>query len=270
MIADFYQYEFLSRALLAGILLGVLAPVVGQFLVVRRFSLLADTLSHVSLLGVALAVFFKFPIFLGALGSSLIGGFGMELLRRSGKVMSESILALFLSGSLASALVLLALSEGVNINLLSYLFGSIATVTASDLATLSILLILTFVFVSVGYRKLFLLSLDEDLAHVSGVSTTWYNTFFILLASAVVAGSITVVGALLIGALMIIPVLAAMQWRRSFLATLILSIVVAEASVLAGFLTSYRFDLPSGATIVLLALVIFIVSYLINNNETTS
>ncbi|MFZ1626207.1 MAG: metal ABC transporter permease [Candidatus Moraniibacteriota bacterium] len=264
MIADFYQYEFLSRALIAGALLGVLAPVVGQFLVVRRFSLLADTLSHVSLLGVALAVFFNFPIFLGALGSSMIGGFGMELLRRSGKVMSESILALFLSGSLAFALVLLALSNGVNINLLSYLFGSITTVTASDLATLSFLLILASIFVSVGYRKLFLLSLDEDLARASGVSAAWYNTLFILLASAVVAGSITVVGALLIGALMIVPVLAAMQWRRSFLTTLILGIGIAESSVIAGFLVSYRFDLPSGATIVLFSILGFAISYLAN------
>lgn len=264
MIADFFQYEFLSRAFFAGMLLGVLAPVVGQFLVVRRFSLLADTLSHVSLLGVALAVFFQLPIFLGALGSSLLGGLGMEFLRRSGKVMSESILALFLSGSLAAALVLLAISDGVSINLLSYLFGSITTVTDDDLVILSLLLFLASIFISLGYRKLFLLSLDEDLARASGVSVDRYNILFILLASAVVAGSITVVGALLIGALMIVPVLAAMQWRRSFLTTLILSIGIAELSVLAGFFTSYEFDLPSGATIVLFSLLAFIVSYVSN------
>jgi len=264
MITDFYQYDFLSRALIAGLLLGVLAPLIGQFLVVRRFSLLADTLSHVSLLGVALAVFFQFPIFIGALATSLIGGLGMEALRRSGKVMSESILALFFSGSLASALVLLTVSDGVSINLLSYLFGSITTVTATDLAILFVLLIAAFIFLSFGYRKLFLLSLDEDLARVSGVSAVRYNMLFILLASAVVAGSITVVGALLIGALMIVPVLAAMQWQCSFLKTLFLSIGLAEAAVITGFLVSYQLDLPSGATIVLCTLLSFIISYLAN------
>jgi len=267
MITDFFQYEFLTRALIAGVLLGILAPVVGQFLVVRRFSLLADTLSHVSLLGVALAVFFKLPIFFGALGSSILGGLGMEFLRRSGKVMSESILALFLSGSLASALVLLAISDGVSINLLSYLFGSITTVTNTDLMILSLLLFVTCIFIFLGYRKLFLLALDEDLARVSGVSVDKYNVLFILLASAVVAGSITIVGALLIGALMIVPVLAAMQWRRSFLTTLLLSIVIAEGSVLAGFFVSYRLDLPSGATIVLFSLIGFLVSYLGNRKN---
>lgn len=264
MIADFFQYDFLGRALMAGLLLGVLAPLVGQFLVVRRFSLLADTLSHVSLLGVALAVYFQFPIFLGALVVSLAGGLGMETLRRSGKVMSESILALFLSGSLALSLVLLAMSESVNINLLSYLFGSISTVTATDLAILVILICLALVFFIVGFRRLFLLSLDEDLARVSGVAVTKYNVLFILLASAVVASGIGIVGVLLVGALMIVPVLAAMQWRRSFLTTLFLSIGLAEISVGAGFVTSYQFDLPSGATIVLFTLGAFIISYLAN------
>ena len=268
MIADFFQYGFLQRALFAGLLLGILAPLVGQFLVVRRFSLLADTLSHVSLLGVALAVFFHFPIFFGALAASLIGGLGMESLRRSGKVMSESILALFLSGSLAFALVLLAVSDGVGINLLSYLFGSISTVTRLDLLILSLLLIAAVLFLAIGYRQLFLLSLDEDLARASGVPAARYNTLFILLASAVVAGSIGVVGALLIGALMIVPVLAAMQWRRSFLTTLILSVGIAESSVFAGFLVSYRFDLPSGATIVLFSILGFAISYIANIRKT--
>lgn len=261
MIEDFFQYDFLRRALLAGIILGVLAPIIGQFLVVRRFSLLADTLSHVSLLGVALAVFFGFPIFLGALGASLIGGLGMELLRRSGKVMSESILALFLSGSLAFALIFLAVSQGVGINLLSYLFGSISTVNVLDLVILGVLFISVIILLFSSYRRLFLISLDEDLARTSGVAVSRYNMLFIAVASAVVAASIGIVGALLIGALMIIPVLAAMQWKLSFLRTLFLAVCFAELSVILGFYAAYRFNLPSGATIVLFSIGTFLFSY---------
>ena len=163
MLLDFLQYEFLTRALMAGMLIGLLAPIVGLFLVVRRFSLLADTLSHVSLLGVALALFFKLPLFLGALAGSLLGGVGMEWLRRSGRVMNEAVLALFLSGSLAAALVFLASVQGVNLSLFSYLFGSITTVSEFDLWWLLALVLLVIIFLILTYRKLFLVALDEDL-----------------------------------------------------------------------------------------------------------
>ncbi len=260
MLADILQYEFLARGLFSGLLIGLLAPLVGMFLVVRRFSLLADTLSHVSLLGVAVAVFFKLPIFLGALLGALLGGAGMEWLRRSGRVMHEAILALFLSGSLAAALVFLALVQGVNIRLFSYLFGSITTVSPADLWWLLALSIGIILFLLLSYRKLFLIALDEDLARVDGVSVDRYNLLFILLASLVVAAAFPIVGVLLIGALMIVPVLSAMQWRLSFRLTLLLSVALAEVAVIAGFLLAYQFNLPSGATIVLTALGIFLLS----------
>ncbi len=260
MLADILQYEFLARGLFSGLLIGLLAPLVGMFLVVRRFSLLADTLSHVSLLGVAVAVFFKLPIFLGALLGALLGGAGMEWLRRSGRVMHEAILALFLSGSLAAALVFLALVQGVNIRLFSYLFGSITTVSPADLWWLLALSIGIVLFLLLSYRKLFLIALDEDLARVDGVSVDRYNLLFILLASLVVAAAFPIVGVLLIGALMIVPVLSAMQWRLSFRLTLLLSVALAEVAVIAGFLLAYQFNLPSGATIVLTALGIFLLS----------
>lgn len=267
MLVDIFQYEFLMRAFLSGLCIGILAPLMGMFLVVRRFSLLADTLSHVSLLGVALAVWLKQPIFLGALFTALLGGFGMEALRRSGRVMNEAILALFLSGSLAFALIFLALAEGVNVNLLSYLFGSITTVTREDVILLIALTALILLFMLAAYRKLFLISLDEDLARVDGVKVNRYNFFFILIASLVVAAALPMVGVLLIGALMIVPVLAAMQWRLSFFATLITGVAVAEISVVAGFFFSYYFNLPSGATIVLVAIGIFLLSYLFGGQK---
>lgn len=261
MLSDIFHYDFLVRALLSGVMIGILAPLVGMFLVVRRFSLLADTLSHVSLLGVALAVFFKLPIFLGALAGSLLGGAGMEWLRRSGRVMHEAILALFLSGSLAAALVFLASVEGVNIRLFSYLFGSITTVSAADLWWLVTLTLGIILFLLLSYRKLFLIALDEDLARVDGVSVDRYNFLFILLASLVVAAAFPIVGVLLIGALMIVPVLSAMQWRLSFRHTLLLSVGLAEVAVVVGFLLAYQFNLPSGATIVLTALGVFLLSF---------
>ena len=119
-LSAFLQFDFLQRALEAGVLVGIAAPLLGMFLVVRRYSLLSDALSHVSLLGVALALILKIPIFFGALFLSVASALGMERLRASGRMPGESVVALFLSGSLALAVVLLSSLRGLNANIMSY------------------------------------------------------------------------------------------------------------------------------------------------------
>lgn len=263
-IAELFQYDFLIRAIEAGLILSIVAPIIGMFLVVRRYSLLADALAHVSLLGVALALFFKIPVFVGALAMSLFAAFGMERLRIEGRVFGEAIIALFLSSSLALAVVIISASNGLNANLLSYLFGSLTTVTESDVIILSVLMIATLSFLFFFYRELFLFALDEDLARVSGLSVRALNTVFIVLAAVTVTAALQMVGVLLIGALMVVPVLAAMQWRKSFRRTIFLAVVFSLFSVLTGFVLAYRFDLASGGSIVIIAVALFALSYGIN------
>ncbi len=253
-LSAFLQFDFLQRALEAGILVGIAAPLLGMFLVVRRYSLLSDALSHVSLLGVALALILKIPIFFGALFLSVASALGMERLRASGRMPGESVVALFLSGSLALAVVLLSSLRGLNANIMSYLFGSLSTVTAFDLLMLCVIVALVIVFVSWKYHSLFLSSLDEELARVSGVRVSLLNVCFVSLAAGVVAASIQIVGALLIGALMVIPVLAALELRRGFFATLMAAEVISIVAVIIGFFLSYHFNLASGGAIVLVAM----------------
>lgn len=250
----FLQFDFLRRALEAGILVGIAAPLLGIFLVVRRYALLSDALSHVSLLGVALALLLKIPIFFGALFLSVVSALGMERLRASGRMPGESVVALFLSGSLALAIVLLSSLRGLNANIMSYLFGSLSTVTVFDLWMLCLIVALVIAFVSFKYHALFLVSLDEELAKVSGIRVLLLNACFVSLAAGVVAASIQIVGALLIGALMVIPVLAALELRRGFLATLFVAEIISLISVLVGFFLSYQFNLASGGAIVLVAM----------------
>lgn len=256
-IMDFFhlfQFDFLRRALEAGILVGIAAPLLGIFLVVRRYSLLSDALSHVSLLGVAFALLLNIPIFFGALLLSVASALGMERLRASGRMPGESVVALFLSGSLALAVVLLSSLRGLNANIMSYLFGSLSTVTLFDLWMLCIIVALVAIFVLFRYHELFLVSLDEELARVSGVRVLLLNACFVSLAAGVVAASIQIVGALLIGALMVVPVLAALELRRGFLATLFAAEVFSIISVVIGFFLSYQFNLASGGAIVLVAM----------------
>lgn len=256
-----FQFDFVLRSFEAGVLLSIIAPVIGMFLVVRRYSLLADALAHVSLLGVALSVFFKFPIFLGALATSVLAALGIERLRRDGRVLGEAIIALFLSSSLALSVVLMSLSNGLNVNLLSYLFGSLTTVTAQDVLVLVIITILVLLFLLFFYRELFLLALDEDLAQVSGVRVKLLANAFMILAALTVTAALQMVGVLLIGALMVVPVLTAMQWRRSFRSTLLLSVIFSFCSVVTGFFLAFYGNLASGGAIVIVAVLFFALTY---------
>lgn len=257
---EIFQYDFMIRAFEAGIAIGVVAPLIGMFLVVRRYSLMADTLAHVSFAGVAIGLLLKINPIFTAIGLSVIAGFGIEALRSSRRVFGESVLALFLSGSLAIAVIILSLSKGFNANLFSYLFGSISTVTTTDLVVIVTLAVVVFLDVIFLYKELFFTSFDPELAEASGLPVKMINLTMVTLAAVAVAISITIVGVLLVGALMVIPVISAMQYGHGFRHTLILSVIFSLVSVVLGLFASYYYDLASGGAIVVVALIIFLLS----------
>jgi zinc transport system permease protein len=260
-VFQLFQYEFLVRALSAGIILAVIAPLIGMFLVVRGYSLLADALAHLSLLGVALALFFKIPVFIGALLVSLLSALGMERLRAEGKVYGESVIALFLSGSLALSVVIISAIKNSNVSLFSYLFGSLTTVKVVDVWILAVLAVAVIWFLFSFYRELFLFALNEDLARVSGVNVRTINAVFMVLAAITVAAALQIVGALLVGALSVVPVLAAMQLGFGFRATLFFSVIFSLFSFIIGFFLAYQFDLASAGAIVIVAVLLFATLY---------
>lgn len=245
-------------------LLGFLSPLIGIFLVMRRFSLLADTLAHVSLLGVALSTWLNVPIALGAFMSAVIGGGSIELLRQSKQVLSEATLAIFLSGSLALAVMIFAVLGVDAEEIEAYLFGDLATVTHVDFSFLLGIALVLGIFFTAFYRRLFLVAIDEDLARINGVAVNRLNLIFMLLAATVVAATTKVVGVLLVSSLIVLPVMAAFQWHVSFKKTLWLSLLFSEGAVVLGFVLVHLDDFPSGASIALISLLIFLFSYLLN------
>ncbi|MGB4942801.1 MAG: metal ABC transporter permease [Candidatus Moraniibacteriota bacterium] len=249
------------------LLIGVMAPLIGIILVMRRFSLLADTLAHVSLFGVAVSLWLSVPITLGAFMSAVLGGGGIEFLRRSRRVLSDATLAIFLSGSLALAVLLFALQGVEAEEVEAYLFGNLAGVTSQDFFLVLGIAVILGVFFTVFYRQLFLVTLDEDLARVNGVAVDALNLGFMLLASTVIAATIKAVGVLLVSALIVLPVMAALQWRLSFKRTLWLSLMFSVCSAIAGFAIAYVGGLPSGASIALVTLVLFLLSYGVNRRS---
>jgi zinc transport system permease protein len=262
-----FLYDFIIRAFIAGIITAIIAPLIGMFLVVRRYSLMADTLAHVSLVGVALGLLTNSNPVFSSLIVAVIASIGIERLRESKKIFGESILALFLSGGLAIAAVLIGLSHGFSVNLVNYLFGSITTVSAADLYIIIGASILIIAAIVTLYDEFFFISFNEELAAANGLNVRAFNALLIVLAAVAVSLSMRIVGVLLIGALMIIPVISAMQFKLSFKKTLAAGIIISLISVISGLFASYYLNLTSGGTIVIIALMILCVCLIINRKK---
>jgi len=260
MFTDFFAYDFLTRALIAGVLVAIVAPVLGIFLTVRRYSLIADTLSHASLAGVAIGILLGWNPVVTAIIVAIVVAIGIERLRFSGKFSGEAVLALFLSGSLAFAVVAMSAAKAFNGGVLAYLFGSITTVSVDDLWMIGGLVVGTLGIVVWRYPQLFLLSFDEDTAKANGLPVAADSLLLAIMTAATVAVSMRVVGILLIGALMVIPVLAATQYGRGFKETLWIAVLISVLSVLTGLGISYTLDFATSGTIVLCAIGFFILS----------
>ena len=243
------------------------APLIGIFLVLRRYSLIADTLAHVSLAGIAIGLLFGLNPILTALGVTVVSSLGIERLRDTKRIYGESALALFLSGSLALAIVLLSLAKGFNTNLFSYLFGSIVTVTTTDVYTMGVLAIIVSVTLLLFYKELVYITFDEEAARVSGLPTKLINAVLIILAAFTVSLSIPVFGVLLIAALIVVPVVASLQLKKSFSETIFYAELISVLSVIAGIITSFYFNLSTGGTIVLVMLAVFLVLFMKNRKN---
>ncbi|MFZ2556003.1 MAG: metal ABC transporter permease [Minisyncoccia bacterium] len=255
---DIFQYGFIVRGLEAGIIVAAIAPLIGIFLVLRRYSLIADTLAHVSLAGIALGLLLNINPIFTALGTTVAASLGIDRLRTSKRIYGESALALFLSGSLALATVLLSYGNGLNTNLFKYLFGSIVTVTQNDVYTIAALGVVVIALLTAFYKELVYISFDEEAARVSGIPVQTINTILIVLAALTISLAIPVVGVLLIAALIVIPVITTLQLRQSFAKTILYAEVVSLFSVLSGIFLSFYLDLSTGGTIVLIMLAIFL------------
>lgn len=254
----------MQRAFIVGIIIGLIAPLLGLFIVLKRYSMLADTLAHISLLGVASGTIIGISPTVSTVVTVVILAWFIEYLRSFYNIYSDSILSLFLSGSLSLSIVLISLSDNFNTSLLSYLFGSILSVQEMDIVVISITGVLIGGVMLFYIYDYIYLTLDEGVAQVSGVRVKLLNFIFLTLVSLLIAFSIHIIGSLLIGALIIIPVISALQYRRGFFQTLGLATLFSLASVILGLTLSFYFSIPSGASIVINSIMIFLITLGLN------
>jgi zinc transport system permease protein len=245
--------EFMRLAFGVGAIVGVLAPTVGFFLVQRRMSLIGDGIGHVAFAGVAAGVLLDVSPTLTALVACVVGAVGIEWLRSRRHAAGDQALALLFYTGLAAGVVLVSLADALDVNLFSYLFGSILTVTRGDLALVAVLGVAGLATIALLYRALCAVVLDEEGARVAGLPIGALNVVVAGLAALTIALSMQVVGILLVAALMVLPVTAATRVAWSMRSTLLLSAAIGLGSVLVGLTVSYYGDVPPGGTIVLVA-----------------
>jgi zinc transport system permease protein len=260
---EILDYDFMQRALLASVLVGLTAPVVGIYLVQRRLALIGDGMGHVALTGVAIGLLTgSAPVFT-ALIFAIAAAILIELLRARGQATADVLLAVIFYGGIAGGVVLIGLSEGGSAaKLNAYLFGAITTTSPQDLGVFAALAVVVLL-VAVGLApRLFAVSNDEEYARASGMNVLGLNLLLAVLTATTVVISMRVVGLLLISALMIVPNAVAQQVARSFRGSMLVATTVGVSVSVTGTASSYYLETPSGGTIVLLAVAVFIVAAL--------
>ena len=270
MIADLIRYEFLQNAFLVGMMIGVIAPLLGVFIVVRRLSLIADALSHVTLAGIAVSLFLSKriealhalnPIYIG-MGFSVTASLLIERLRVVYRHYQELAIPIILSAGIGIGVIFISLANGFTTDVFNYLFGSVSAVSRTDLWLVVAIAVIVLITVGLFYKELFLLSFDEEHAKTVGIPARTIHFIFIVLVALVIAASMQIIGILLVSTLMTLPVAAAMKLAKSFKQTIVLAILFAQLSVLGGLSVAYHFDLAPGGTIVIIAILCLLASIL--------
>jgi zinc transport system permease protein len=263
-----FQYEFLQNAFLTGILIGIIAPLLGAFIVVRRLSLIADALSHVTLSGIAASLYLSKtvpslqglnPLYFGMI-FSVTGSLFIERLRTLYKHYQELAIPIILSGGIGIGVIFISLADGFTTDLFSYLFGSVSAVSRGDLYLIAAISIVVIAVIFLLYKELFLLSFDEDHAKASGIPSKVIHFIFMVMVALVIAASMRIVGILLVSSLMTLPVAASIRIARGFKQTIGFSVLFGEISVIVGLVSAFYLDLAPGGTIVVTAILILLIT----------
>lgn len=261
-LLNFFQYSFLVRALLAGFFIAVTAAVLGVFLVLRKLSLIGDGLAHVSFGGVALGLLFGIYPFYISVPLTVVAAFLVFKLSERAKVYGDAAIGIVSAVGVSSGVIIASLAQGFNVDLFSYLFGSLLAVSRGELYFLALLMLSTLSFVIYYYRPLFSLAFDESSAKALGVKVSFLNNILLLLSALTVAAAVKAVGVMLVSALLILPAAAALQGAKHFKGALMSAAIFALSSVIVGLAAALLFNLPAGASIVMTSFFLFAGAYL--------
>lgn len=264
------HYSFLQYALWTGMLVGFIAPLLGVFIVIRKQSLIADALSHITLAGISFSLLLskKYgfavnwnPLYMG-IGFSVVGSLLIEKLRTVYKHFQELAIPIIMSAGIGLSSIFLSIAGGFNTDLFSYLFGSLSAVSRADFRTILGISIFVVLCIILLYKELFIISFDEEYAQVTGIPTKFVHFIFVVMVALVIAATMRVVGILLVSSLITLPVAASIRIAKGFKQTIFFSIIFGETAVISGIFMAYIFNIAPGGMIVINATIILILAAL--------
>ena len=270
MIDALLNFDFIRYSLISGLLIGFIAPLIGAFIVVRRLSLIADALSHVTLGGISFGMFLLTiipvfsvinPMWFGIL-FAVIGALLIEKLRTSFSNYQEIAIPIIMSAGIALSAIFISLADGFNQEIVGLLFGSISAVNISDLTTIIIITIIVLIFIVLFYKELFILSFDEEYSKGIGIPK-WIQFLFIVIVAMVISASMRVVGILLVSALITLPIAISMRITKGFKQLIALSVILGELSVILGLIIAFYMNISPGGVIVVLLVLMLILTMII-------
>lgn len=250
---DILHYEFIQNAIMAGLLVSIASGIIGSLIVVNRMVFLAGGMAHTSYGGIGLAVYFGLPIFLGASVFAVGAALLMAIITLNQRDKIDTFIGLIWAVGMAIGIIFVDLTPGYNVDLMSYLFGSILAVSNEDITYMSILLIAIIIIVTLFYREILAVSYDSEYANLRGINVKFFYTLILILSALTVVIAIKVVGLILVIALLTIPIYIAEKVSTSLGTMMFVSGVLSSVFTLVGLWFSYQFDLTSGASIILVS-----------------
>ncbi len=260
---DMLQFDFMQRAVVAGLVVGLICPAIGIFIILRKQSLIGDGLGHIAFAGVATGWLLGIYPVMSAMVITVLAAAGIEELRARRPAYGDMVLAIFFYTGIACAVLFSSLAKTNSVSLFGYLFGSIVTVSVQDVATVGALAIAVLLTLGVMFKELLFVTFDEEVARISGLPIKRINMILAILTALTVSIAMRVVGILMVSALMVIPVAASLQISHSFRSTLVNAVIISEAAVVIGLTASFYLNFASGGTIVITAALLFLAAFVL-------
>lgn len=259
---ELLQYDFFTNALLAALLSSVSCGIIGTYIVSRRMVFIGGGITHASFGGIGIAYYLGMNPIVGAAVFAVLSALGINYFSQNGNIRQDSSIAIWWSLGMAIGIVFIAITPGYSPNLMSFLFGSILTVTFADLAYMAVLSVILVILFSFFFRVIVMIAFDEEFARARNLPVSFFNYTLMALMALVIVASIRISGVILVLSLLTLPQATANLFTKDFRSIMIASVFIGLIGMLSGLYISYYTDLPSGATIILLLTALFLVGKL--------
>lgn len=263
MISEMFSYEFIQRAFIGGLLVSLCAALLGVSLVLKRYSMIGDGLSHVSFGALSIAIALGFAPIKFSIPVVIVAAFFLLRLAENGKMKSDAAIAMVSASALAIGVIVTSLTTGLSTDVCSYMFGSILAMAKDDVVMSVVLSIVVLVMFGFCYHRIFAVTFDESFSKATGVKVGMYNTLISIFTAVTVVLGIKMMGAMLISSLIIFPALTSMRILKSFISVTVCSAVLAVTNFSIGLVASYALSIPAGASVVVANLGMFLIFSLV-------